>query len=375
MLYTLALIGAALAGLWCILVMINLTVFRAPKMQHSDAFPNISVLIPARNEASNIADVLATVLAQRNITLEVVVCDDGSTDDTSIIAREIAERDTRVRLITGKALPQGWNGKQHACAQLAAAARYELLFFLDADVRLVPDALAAMTSTLRKQNLACVSGFPRHLTNSWAERLIVPQIMVVLLGYLPVPFAKLFGHPMFATGCGQLMLVAADSYQRAGGHSAFKSQMHDGLHLPRNLRKAGDKTDIIDAAPIATCRMYQTWPELLEGFSKNATEGMATPIGLPIWTLLLGGGHLLPLLLLPIAGLLGQTSALYLSGGACGALLVVRALLALRVRQDLRCVPLHFAGVGVNLWIQWRALVGALRGRKAQWRGRSYSMQ
>ena len=137
----------------------NLLLYRPPPMRGIRAA--VSVLIPARNEADKIASAVNTVLANRDVELEVVVLDDHSTDGTADIVRAIA--DPRVRIETAPPLPQGWSGKQHACWHLAHLARHQFLVFVDADVRLSPDALGRMAAFMAKRPaVGLASGFPRQ---------------------------------------------------------------------------------------------------------------------------------------------------------------------------------------------------------------------
>ena len=153
---------------------------------------------------------------------------------------------------------------------------------MDADVTLSPDALARSAGWLHRRRLGLASGFPEQPTNTWGETLLVPMIPVLLLGYLPIALARLMPRaPSLAAGCGQLMLVTRHAYADAGGHGAMATHMHDGLHLPANVRRAGHATDLFNAAGLARCRMYEGLASAWRGFSKDATEGMATPIGLP----------------------------------------------------------------------------------------------
>ncbi|MFM2042676.1 MAG: hypothetical protein RLY86_1252 [Pseudomonadota bacterium] len=369
---TLALAGLVLALLPLGLGCLNLLLFRAPPGQ-PPAGTAVSILIPARNEAAGIGDAVRAALASRGVAVEVVVLDDQSTDATAFIVRDLAGADRRVRLETAPPLPDGWSGKQHACHILAQRARHPILLFQDADVRLSPDAAARMSAALlARPGLHLLSAFPREETGSLGEALIVPQIHVLLLGYLPLLFTRIFRGPAFAAGCGQVMLARADAYQAAGGHGAIRTSLHDGMTLPRAFRRAGFGTDIVDGTPLARCRMYRGLRETWDGFAKNATEGMATPVGLPVWTLLLGGGHVLPWLLLPIGLLTGQDGVAGATATAIAATLLYRVLLALRFRQDWRLVPLHPLGVVLILAIQWTALIRHQRGRPATWRGRSY---
>jgi hypothetical protein len=231
-----------------------------------------------------------------------------------------------------------------------------------------------MAGYLDRRRLDLVSGFPRQVTRSLPEIVVIPQILVLLLGYLPFPMARVLNGAGFAAGCGQLMMVRAAAYEGAGGHRAFRDRMHDGLNLPRNVRRAGGRTDILDATPIAHVRMYDNWPDIWSGFSKNATEGMAKPVALPIWTVLLGGGHVLPPVLALVAWLAGAGAATGVALLATALLFVARTGLALVARQHPLAVLLHPVGVLVTLWIQWSALAAARRGEKQAWRGRSYDV-
>ncbi|MEM8822093.1 MAG: glycosyltransferase family 2 protein [Pseudomonadota bacterium] len=364
----------ALGGLYAFVTLVNLSIFRAPARPSGPSQNAVSVLIPARDEADNIGGILETILAQQDVDLEVIVLDDGSTDGTDRIVAEVAASDLRVQLLRGAALPSGWNGKQHACHQLAQAASKPHFLFVDADVRLAPDAIARMQGYLAKQRLDLVSGFPRQITKSLPEIVVIPQVLVLLLGYLPFPMARIFNGLGFAAGCGQLMLITAEAYRRAGGHEAFRDRMHDGLNLPRNVRKSGGRTDILDATPLASVRMYDNWPDIWQGFTKNATEGMAKPVALPIWTFLLGGGHILPPIFALLAWTIGATDAALTAALATGLVILARTVLAWKVRQHPLSVVLHPVGVAVTLCIQWSALRGAKQGRRAVWRGRAYDV-
>ncbi len=357
-------IALGFAAFPLLMALVNLAVFRAPP-RHTGR-PPVSVLIPARNEEKNIADCVAAVLASADVDLELVVLDDHSTDGTAAILAAIP--DPRLRVAKAPSLPPGWSGKQHACAALARCARHELMVFIDADVRLAPDALSRIAGYMARHDVGLASGFPRQITGSWSERLITPLIYSLLLGYLPMPLMQMFRAPAFGAGCGQLMVAWRAAYVRAGGHTAIRASLHDGVTLPRAFRAAGLMTGLFDATNLASCRMYTRPGEVWEGFGKNATEGMAKPVALPVWTVLLGGGHVLPFALLVIAP--GAAAAL----AVCGSL-GLRLLLGWRFRQPLASVPLHPLGVMALLLIQWSALLRAARGRPATWRGRIYPAQ
>jgi hypothetical protein len=138
--------------------------------------------------------------------------------------------------------------------------------------------------------------------------------------------------------------------------------LHDGVALARLFRTRGHDTEIVDGTPLATCRMYVGLRQSWNGFIKNAHEGMATPVGLPIWTVLLAGAHLWPWFLLPEAEAVLTILLMF----------ALRAVVTWRTREPWWTVPLHPLTVLVALAIQWTALVRVTLGYKPGWKGRSY---
>jgi cellulose synthase/poly-beta-1,6-N-acetylglucosamine synthase-like glycosyltransferase len=337
----------------------------------------VSVLIPARNEERVIAASIESVLASRGIGIEIVVLDDGSTDRTAEIVRNIAVRDARVHLQSSPPLPGGWNGKQHACYALAQAARSNVLCFLDADVRLAPEALAEMSGFLSGTGSDLVSGFPRQEMETPLEWLLLPLIHFVLLSYLPLAGMRVLTASGFAVGCGQFLMVRREAYRKTGGHAAIRTTMHDGLLLPQLFRRHGLRTDIADLTHLATCRMYQNASEVWRGLSKNATEGMATPARILPFTFLLLFGQVIPSLLavslaVAPASFSAHERALIFVGVA--ASFVPRILSVWKYRQSLLSALLHPIGVTLLLVLEWYALVRKLAGQPVTWKERAYRM-
>ncbi|MFM7519515.1 MAG: glycosyltransferase family 2 protein [Planctomycetota bacterium] len=372
-----AAVALATAALPALLVVANLRRF-APAPPPGDPH-SVSALVPARNEAEAIDGLLDHLLASRGVDLEVVVLDDDSRDDTAARVAARAAADPRVRLLSGRPLPAGWCGKQHACAQLAAAARHETLAFVDADVRLAPDALARGAAFLDAAAADLVSGFPRQITGQAADRLLLPLIHFILLGFLPLGRARAQPSPALAAGCGQWFITRRAAYERAGGHAAIRRSLHDGVMLPRAYRRAGLRTDIFDATDVASCRMYDTSRATLAGLAKNATEGIGAPRTIVPFTVLLVGGQVLPWVLVG-AGLLGGWRDW--PGWAIVATVAAAALSATtRIQLDRRFTGSavgwlgHPLGVAVLVAIQWWALARKLAGAKTSWRGRSLDPQ
>lgn len=331
----------------------------------------VSLLIPARDEAAGIAASVAAALASRGVEIEVVVLDDHSVDATAAIVDEIAARDRRVRRIAGEALPEGWNGKQFACYQLAAAARYDRFAFIDADVRLQPDALVRLVAYQDTVDVALLSAFPKQLTGSWLECWLIPLMHFILLGFLPIDRMRASRLPAYAAGCGQLFLTRRPDYDAAGTHRAIRGSRHDGLKLPAAYRAAGLATDVVDGTPIASCRMYQRAGEVIRGLLKNATEGIASPrLIIPFTTILLGGACLPWITLLAAVGT-AQWLAAVIATLAIAISYLPRALAAARFDQSWLGVVFHPAALTLFVALQWIALVNRSLGRQVAWRGRT----
>jgi len=384
----------ALGGVLCffavipaVMFLINLRWYRTPAVGRPvDA--RVAVLIPARNEERNIGRCLESVLASHGVGLEVLVLDDASTDQTAEIVREIALGDARVRLVRSQGLPSGWNGKQHACWMLAHETDAPLLLFLDADVRIMPDALVRCVGEMQARRVALLSGFPRQIMGGWAERMVLPLIHFVLLGLLPMGRMRKTTKVAYAAGCGQFFLAEREAYFACGGHAAIRDTRHDGLRLPREFRHHGLRTDLVDLTELAEVRMYESASAVWMGLAKNATEGLGSPKRIVLVTVLLLMGQVVPL----IAAVLWL--AFWLSSVLVGATLddpraaaIVSLLLGLavvgsylprliairRFRQPVMSAVLHPVGILMLLGIQWYALVRQMQGRPVEWRARAYA--
>jgi hypothetical protein len=365
----LAIVAVSLAALPALLLLANLRLYRpAPP---GEGVATVSVLIPARDEEAAIAAAVESALASRGVDLEVVVLDDHSEDRTAEIVRTIAERDPRVRLLAAPDLPPGWCGKQHACHVLAGAARMPLFAFLDADVRLAPDGLARLAAFRAASGADLVSGIPHQVTGTLLEKLLIPLIHFVLLGFLPLSRMRRYPSPAYAAGCGQLFLARRDAYEAAGGHAAIRATLHDGIELPRAFRIAGRRTDLCDATDLASCRMYRGAAQVWRGLAKNATEGLGSPGRIVPATVLLLGGQVLPFGLLAASAWLSPPE-IALAAVAAVLAYTPRVVSAVRFRQSALGAALHPLGVPLLVSIQWYALARRLVGRPATWKGRRY---
>jgi glycosyltransferase involved in cell wall biosynthesis len=375
------------AAIPAVLFIVNLRRYRAPRPGHG-AVRKIAVLIPARDEEHNIGACVASVLTSCDVALEVLVLDDASTDRTGDIVRTLAAQDARVRLVQTQSLPTGWNGKQRACWLLAQKTDAPLLLFLDADVRLAPDALSRCIAEMETSGVALLSGFPRQITVGWMEQMLLPLIHFVLLGFLPMGRMRSSTKPAYAAGCGQFFLAERKAYFASGGHAAIRETRHDGLRLSQVFRRHGFATDLADLTEFAAVRMYDSACAVWMGLAKNATEGLAAPARILPITILLVVGQILPVVAAAlwiafyvsslVVGATFDQPLLAAAVSVCLALAVVasflpRLLAVRRFKQPLMSALLHPLSISLLLIVQWYALSKQVFGRPVAWRTRSYA--
>lgn len=361
--------GVAMTALALLMTLNNLRLYRPPPRALPPPGARLSVCIPARNEEANIEACVRSLLANTGADAEVLVYDDQSDDATPDILVRLADADPRVRTVETVPLPEGWNGKQHACWRLSLAAHGRWLLFTDADVRFEPDALSRSVALAESSGVGLLSTFPRQLAGSWPERAVVPMILFVLFSYLPMGKMRRGTSPSASAGCGQFLLVRRDAYDASGGHAAFRDSMHDGIRLPRAVRRAGFRTDLFDATALCRVRMYRGLRQTWRGFAKNAYEGLGSVWLLLFLTLTHACGHVLPWVLLCFATV-GEPSRWTVHAAACIALTMSqRLVLAQRFAHSPAEVALHPVGVAMMTLIQWHSLVLHLT-RRREWKGR-----
>ena len=253
-----------------IVVFVNaLTPTVLPAAKNFTKNPLVSVLIPARNEEHTIGRVIESLLNQDYYNTEIIVFDDMSGDDTVNIVRRYADIDNRVRYISGRELPEGWLGKNHACHQLANHASGEYLLFLDADVDTAPSLITDALALMQKHGLHLLSLFPNQKMQSWGELLTVPIMNWILLSLLPLILTRTSAYPSLAAANGQFMLFRADTYHTFKWHKNVKNNPVEDIAIARKMKEAGKTVQTLVPDNQIQCRMYRGWTEAIAGFSKN----------------------------------------------------------------------------------------------------------
>src|SRR6195952_2353402 len=206
----------------------------------------ISLLVPVRDEADRLPATLSGLLGQG--VAEVLFLDDGSSDDTvAVLQRGIDGQGVggqahdpaaMARVLRGTPTPAGWAGKTWAMQQLGAAATGDVLVFCDADVRLAPGAIDAVRTEMRRQNADVFSVFPRQVTASVGEHLLVPLIDDVLLCFLPFPLLAA-PVPAAATANGSLIAFDRRAFADLDGFAAVRAASVEDVAIARYTRGRG----------------------------------------------------------------------------------------------------------------------------------------
>jgi glycosyltransferase involved in cell wall biosynthesis len=304
-----------------------------------------------------------------------VVLDDGSTDATPRLLASLRAECPRLRVVGGQPLPSGWAGKAWACWQLGSEhARHDWLLFVDADVRLDPEATSRALAAARSQRVDFLSAFPRQLVPTSGEALLAPLMYLLLMAYLPMAFIRSHRLPSLSAACGQFMLVRRDAYLAADGHRAVAGTLHDGIKLARRMKAAGFLIGIVDGQDLATCRMYVGFRASWQGFARNAYEALGSPAALAIMTTLNTALFILPFLALPVSALWGGAAhATAAWGRAVLVVLALRVLLAWRFRYPWWTALATPIAVLALIGIQFESYVRHVTGRPVFWRAREYS--
>lgn len=276
-----------------IIVLVNMVSRQWLKDNVPADHPRVSVLIPARNEADNLPGLLDGLLGQSYAPLDIWIYNDDSGDQTQEIIETYAGRYPRISYMEGKTLPEGWNGKNNACHQMALKAPGEYLLFMDADVKAGPELVSRAMAHTQKYDLTLFSIFPRQLMGSFGEQITVPIMNWILISLLPLPLTRLSHYPSLAAANGQFMLFRGREYRQHRFHSLVRDVNVEDIHIIRMVKRMGYRAHTVLGRGEISCRMYRNLNEGISGFTRSvfAFFGGSGPV-LVIFTLFTTFGFL-----------------------------------------------------------------------------------
>jgi hypothetical protein len=338
-------------------------------MTASDAVtgrPAVSVIVPARNEEECLGACLQSLVGQTGVGFEIVVIDDGSTDRT----REIAQSFAGVQVVDAGPLPTGWGGKNNALTAGVRHAKGEWLLFTDADTVHRSGSLAGALAEARAQQAALLSYSPEQEVHGFWERAVMPVIFAELAGrYRPVEVND--PRSPVAAANGQYLLVSREAYEAVGGHAAIAGDLLEDVALAREVKRSGRKIFFRFGGDAVRTRMYRSFGQLQEGWTKNLALLFPSPLRLGVlrlmeFGLIVGSGVVASRL-----GARGRAEPAIAAGLVCA---VLYGLFLKRIRNahfSWNSNALALMGLPLFSYLLLRSKVAYAEG-KVSWKGREY---
>ncbi len=377
------LILLACTGMWglllgrTVLIANRTVVVRSLPAERTTARPFLSVLLPVRNEAERVLpQCLCSLLTQDYGKYEVVTVDDCSEDESLKILQRFGKRNKHLRVIKGIEPPGGWIGKTWALEQAKVAAQGEWLLAVDADVLYSPCAFSAAIDTALKFHYDAITLLPLvDLMGEW-ERILFPSFAWLSIMRMP-PTVASDPRSRHCFGMGQFILMRRSAHDSIGGYRRYSGHVLDDCWTMQLIKDAGYKVLAGDGTHLFRTRMYQSFKEIINGFSKNAFAAMNYHVPRTLGVIVLT----IALISIPIAGI-----ALYLAEPEMGpsistavislscmslALMLGTSLVFLkRCRWPLRYAGLFWLGLITSTVVLARSMLQLRRGN-ARWKGRS----
>jgi chlorobactene glucosyltransferase len=248
---------------------------RVPAVSELADAPALSIVVPARDEERSIEACVRSLVAQVGVSAEVIVVNDHSTDATGAILARLQGEFPQLRVVDGATLPEGWIGKPWACAQGAEQARGEWLLFTDADSRHEANASVSTLAFARAHDADAVSIMTGQDMGTLAERAMLPAILQIIIfasGMLTEINDP--ARPDRALANGQYLLVSRAAYDALGGHTALRAELVEDIEFARRLKADGRfRLVVAEGTQLVHVRMYQSFREIWDGFTKNAYLG------------------------------------------------------------------------------------------------------
>jgi glycosyltransferase involved in cell wall biosynthesis len=326
----------------------------------------VSIIVPARNEEACLGECLRSLVEQTGVDFEIMVVDDGSTDRT----REIAEGFAGVRVVDAGPLPAGWSGKNNALTAGVRQAKGEWLLFTDADTVHRPGSLARALAEARGQKAALLSYSPEQEVHGFWERAVMPVIFAEMAGrYRPAEVSD--PRSAVAAANGQYLLISREAYDAVGGHAAIAGDLLEDVALARAVKRSGRKIFFRYGRDAVRTRMYRSFGQLREGWTKNLALLFPSPLRLAVVRFMEFG------LIVGIGVVAGRLGAKDRAGAAIAMGLLCAVLYGLFLR---RIRTAHFSwisnalavvGLPMFSYLLLRSKVAHREG-KVSWKGREY---
>jgi chlorobactene glucosyltransferase len=360
----------------------------ADRSQDAAVRPEVCVIIPARNEGSELAECLDNVLGQDYPRLCVLVVNDRSEDDTASIALRYARADPRVRIVNITSLPDGWLGKSNALWQGTRQLTEDWLLFLDADCRLEPSGVSTAVAEAQARHVELLSLWPRQAAGTFWEHMTIPLCAGIIALWFGSDRVNRPQHQA-AFANGQFLLIKRSAYERIDGHRAVRSALIEDVPLAELAKRAGVACRVASGRELVSVRMYRNYSAIRDGWARIYVGALRSSLKLAISILWLVFGSLLPYavaaallverFVLPAsAGGRSPETLRVMLAGLCASHLILMYIVSYRFWGLGDCprsyLWLYPVSVCVVIDILLRALWWLGVRRSVDWRGRRYSI-
>jgi len=381
-----------LLGIFCVvatLILLNLLgkLNRAPFLAKGGgthpggACPFISVIVPMRNEERNVLRCIEGLIAQDYDDYEIIAVDDGSSDNTLPMLRELEREHSMLSIVECAEKPDGWIGKNFALVEGVKRARGALLLFVDADTYAEPELLSTALAYLEERRLDMLSLFPFQEVRSFWERVVQPTVFTAIAATFPFESVN-DPEGKHAAACGQFILIRREVYDAVGGHEAVRDKIVEDFELAKLVKGRGYRLGVADGRGLIRTRMYEGLAEVWEGWTKNLFPGIEHDW----WMFARGFVRMFAWGLLPTILLIVFSVRAFYDRGAgwvdvaiiLECLWLVSLNVFLSLKQSARLgIPRRYALLCTLGYAMFLALVAAsaykvTSGRGVTWKGRTY---
>jgi len=332
------------------------------------ARPEVSVVVPARDEEAILSACLESLAGQQGVSFEIIVVDDGSTDRTAAIARSFPN----VKLVEAGPLPEGWSGKSNAVYVGAQQARGQWLLVTDADTVHLPGSLARALDEAKRHGAAMLSYSPAQELHGLIQRAVMPVIFAELASTYRPREVNDPNSPAAAAN-GQYLLITREAYDAVGGHAAIATCLLEDVELARAVKHSGRRIRFRFGGDAVRARMYRSFPQLVEGWTKNLALLFKTPARLAIARLL---EFVVIVCGLALAVLGFSRGDMRLGEGAAIAVAVICLNFlrrVLRAHADVLSSTLAVFGLPIFSYLLLRSELYYRWRKSVTWKGRQYS--
>jgi hopene-associated glycosyltransferase HpnB len=361
------------ALIWSTLLLLPWRPWRVREVLEANDIPanvelaDVTVLIPARNEAETIASALGALNSQGH-ALKTVLVDDQSTDATVELARAAATHELLV--IAGQPLPVGWTGKLWALQQGRAYLERPLTLLMDADIELAPGTIAALRRTMEQKQIRFISLMAALRMQTFWEKLLLPAFIFFFRLLYPFNLSNDPTNRRVAAAAGGCILLETKLVDEIGGFAALRGALIDDCTLARRVKDSGASTWVGLTHSVRSVRRY----DRLEAIWNMVARSAFTQLHYSTAALLGCTAVFIAAFWLPLATLLLADWPAQAVAGLAALAMIISYLPTLRFYRLGSGWALTLPLIGtLYLAMTWSSALRYWRGQRSRWKDRVYS--